>query len=91
MVPGELEQSNNVHLLHVNDVKKSVPFYNLDVIISVAAESEYSGLFDVITDFVYILVTLDEYDYQTLFCELITKKAPFRITYENAMLVINTL
>ena len=33
---GELERDdNNVHLLHVNGVKKPVPFYNLDVIISV--------------------------------------------------------
>ena len=32
---GELVQSNNVHFLHVNGVKKTVPFYSLDVIISV--------------------------------------------------------
>lgn len=32
---GELERDNNVHFLHVNGVKKPVPFYNLDVIISV--------------------------------------------------------
>ena len=32
---GELEKENNVHFLHANGVKKPVPFYNLDVIISV--------------------------------------------------------
>ncbi|MBR1809468.1 MAG: virulence RhuM family protein [Paludibacteraceae bacterium] len=32
---GELSRENNVHFLHVNGVKKPVPFYNLDVIISV--------------------------------------------------------
>ena len=32
---GELEKDDNVHFLHVNGVKKPVPFYNLDVIISV--------------------------------------------------------
>ena len=32
---GELDRENNVHFLHVNRVKKPVPFYNLDVIISV--------------------------------------------------------
>ena len=32
---GELLKDNNVHFLHVNGVKKPVPFYNLDVIISV--------------------------------------------------------
>ena len=32
---GELIRKNNVHFLHVNNVKKPVPFYSLDVIISV--------------------------------------------------------
>lgn len=32
---GELSKDNNVHFLHVNNVKKPVPFYTLDVIISV--------------------------------------------------------
>ncbi len=32
---GELERNNNVQNLHVNGVKKPVPFYSLDVIISV--------------------------------------------------------
>ena len=32
---GELDKDNNVHFLHVNGVKKPVPFYNLDVIISI--------------------------------------------------------
>jgi prophage maintenance system killer protein len=32
---GELPRENNVHFLHVNGVKKPVPFYPLDVIISV--------------------------------------------------------
>ena len=146
---GELVQSNNVHFLHVNGVKKPVPFYSLDVIISVgyrvkskrgvqfrqwanrvlkeylvkgyainedikverynelkevvrlmsraltlqekATETEYSGLFNVITDYVYALDTLDRYDYQTLAIESTTKEGPFRATYENAMLAINSL
>ena len=32
---GELSRENNVHFLHVNGVKKPVPYYNLDVIIAV--------------------------------------------------------
>ena len=32
---GELPRDNNVHFLHVNGVKKPVPFYTLDVIISI--------------------------------------------------------
>ena len=31
----EVTRDNNVHFLHVNGVKKPVPFYSLDVIISV--------------------------------------------------------
>ena len=146
---GELEKVNNVHFLHVNGVKKPVPFYNLDVIISVgyrvksqrgvqfrrwankilkeylikgyvinndikverynelkdvvrlmsralsfqekATETEYSGLFNVITDYVYALDTLDRYDYQTLAVESTTKQEMFRATYENAMSAIGAL
>jgi hypothetical protein len=29
---GELDRENNVHFLHVNGVKKPVPYYTLDVI-----------------------------------------------------------
>ena len=32
---AELKRENNVHFLHVNGVKKTVPYYTLDVIISV--------------------------------------------------------
>ena len=146
---GELVKENNVHFLHVNGVKKPVPFYNLDVIISVgyrvksqrgvqfrkwanrilkeylikgyvinndikverynelkdvvrlmsralslqekATETEYSGLFNVITDYVYALDTLDRYDYQTLAVESTTKQEMFRATYENAMAAIGAL
>lgn len=56
-----------------------------------ATETEYSGLFNVITDYVYALDTLDRYDYQTLAIESTTKEEPFRATYENAMLAINSL
>jgi len=31
----EVDENNNVYFLHVNNVKKPVPFYSLDVIISV--------------------------------------------------------
>ena len=39
-----------------------------------ATETEYSGLFNVITDYVYALDTLDRYDYQTLAVESTTKQ-----------------
>ena len=55
------------------------------------SEGEYAGLFNVITDYVYALDTLDRYDYQTLGIEKTTKEEPFLATYENAMDAINAL
>ena len=52
---------------------------------------EYSGLFNVISDYVYALDTLDHYDYQSLSIQKTTKEEPFRATYENAMEAINAL
>lgn len=52
---------------------------------------EYSGLFNVISDYVYALDTLDHYDYQSLSIQKITKEEPFRATYANAMKAINAL
>ena len=54
-------------------------------------ETEYSGLFNVISDYVYALDILDRYDYQTLSIESTTQKEPFRATYENAMFAIHSL
>ena len=55
------------------------------------SEGEYSGLFSVITDYVYALDTLDRYDYQALGVEKTTKEGIFHATYENAMDAINAL
>ncbi len=52
---------------------------------------EYGGLFNVISDYVYALDTLDHYDYQSLSIQKITKEEPFRATYANAMEAINAL
>ena len=42
---------------------------------------EYSGLFNVISDYVYALDTLDQYDYQSLSISKTTKEEPFRAIY----------
>ena len=55
------------------------------------SDDEYTGLFHVITDYVYALDTLDRYDYQTLEITQTTQEEPFRATYENAMDAINAL
>ena len=52
---------------------------------------EYGGLFNVISDYVYALDTLDHYDYQSLSIQKITKEELFRATYDNAMEAINAL
>ena len=52
---------------------------------------EYGGLFNVISDYVYALDTLDHYDYQSLSIQKTTKEEQFRVTYDNAMEVINAL
>lgn len=52
---------------------------------------EYGGLFNVISDYVYALDTLDHYDYQSLSIQKTTKEESFRATYENAMEAINVL
>lgn len=52
---------------------------------------EYSGLFNVISDYVYALDTLDQYDYQSLSISKTTKDESFRATYDNVMEAINAL
>lgn len=146
---GELTKESNTHFLRVANSDKPVPFYNLDVIISVGyrvksqqgvqfrrwatsvlkqylikgyainqqikldrynelkdvvrlmsravglqdkvTTDEYSGLFNVISDYVYALDTLDQYDYQSLSISKTTKDEPFRATYDNAMEAISAL
>ncbi len=146
---GELTKESNTHFLRVANSDKPVPFYNLDVIISVGyrvksqqgvqfrrwatsvlkqylikgyainqqikldrynelkdvvrlmsravglqdkvTKDEYSGLFNVISDYVYALDTLDQYDYQSLSISKTTKYESFRATYDNAMEAINAL
>ena len=58
---------------------------------STVTGDEYSGLFNVIGDYVYALDILDGYDYRSLSLEKTTREEPFRATYENAMLAINAL
>ena len=55
------------------------------------SNEEYGGLFNVITDYVYALDTLDHYDYQSLAIQKTTSDASFHATYDNAMEAINAL
>lgn len=58
---------------------------------SEVTSGEYSGLFNVITDYVYALDTLDRYDYQSLDIDRTTNEESFHATYENAMEAIAAL
>lgn len=55
------------------------------------SSDEYDGLFNVISDYVYALDTLDHYDYQSLSISKTTKEEAFQATYDNAMEAINAL
>ena len=52
---------------------------------------ETNALFEVVKDYTYALDTLDNYDYERLTIEKITKEEPFHATYDNAMEAINGL
>ena len=55
------------------------------------SNEEYGRLFNVISDYVYALDTLDHYDYQSLAIQKTTSDASFHATYDNAMEAINAL
>nr|MCR5193554.1 virulence RhuM family protein [Bacteroidales bacterium] len=55
------------------------------------SNDETNALFNVVTDYSYALDTLDNYDYQRLAIDKITKEEPFHATYENAMQAILSL
>lgn len=55
------------------------------------SNEEYGGLFNVISDYVYALDTLDHYDCQSLAIQKTTSDASFHATYDNAMEAINAL
>ena len=77
---------------HYDELKDVVRLMSRDLTLQdKVSEGEYSGLFNVITDYVYALDTLDRYDYQSLKIDKTTKDEPFRATYENAMDAINAL
>ena len=52
---------------------------------------ETNALFEVVTDYTYALDTLDNYDYERLSIDKITKEEPFHATYDNAMEAISGL
>lgn len=84
--------NKDIKVEHYNELKEVVRLMSRAITLQEkATETEYSGLFNVIADYVYALDTLDRYDYQTLSIESTTKKEPFRATYENAMSAINSL
>lgn len=75
-----------------NELKEVVRLMSRTISLQNAVTNdEYSGLFNVIGNYVYALDILDGYDYQSLSIVKTTKEEPFRATYDNAMLAINAL
>lgn len=83
---------NQKRLDNYNELKNIVRLMSRAITLQdQVSDGEYSGLFNVISDYVYALDTLDRYDYQALLIDKTTKKEPFHATYENAMEAINAL
>lgn len=84
--------NQKIRLQHYNELKEVVNLMQRTIRLQEhPSTDEYSGLFNVISDYVYALDTLDHYDYQELTISHTTKHEPFRVTYENAMEVISAL
>ena len=84
--------NQQIRLDRYNELKDVVRLMSRTVSMQEKVTSdEYGGLFNVISDYVYALDTLDHYDYQSLSIQKTTKEEPFRATYENAMEAINAL
>ena len=83
---------NKQRLDNYNELKEVVRLMSRAITLqNEVTEGEYNGLFNVISDYVYALDTLDKYDYQTLLISKTTKEEPFHATYENAMQAIEAL
>lgn len=83
---------NQQRLDHYNELKEVVHLMSRAITLQETVHNdEYAGLFNVISDYVYALDTLDHYDFQELQIEKTTKNEPFHATYENAMEAINVL
>lgn len=77
---------------HYNELKDVVRLMSRAISLQEkVTNDEYSGLLNVVSDYVYALDTLDHYDYQTLGIEKTTEGESFRATYESAMEAINVL
>lgn len=84
--------NQQIKLDRYNELKNVVRLMSRTVGLQEKVTSEeYGGLFNVISDYVYALDTLDHYDYQSLSIQKTTKEEPFRATYANAMEAINVL
>lgn len=84
--------NQNIQLQHYQELKDVVALMSRTLSLQEKpTQDEYSGLFNVISDYVYALDTLDSYDYQQLTIDRTTKKEPFHATYENAMEAITAL
>ena len=84
--------NKNITAERYNELKDMVRIMSRTISLqSNVSNDEYSGLFNVISDYIYALDILDGYDYQNQTITKTTNEEPFKITYENAMQAINAL
>lgn len=84
--------NKNITAERYNELKDMVRIMSRTISLqSNVSNDEYSGLFNVISDYIYALDILDGYDYQNLTIAKTTNEEPFKISYENAIQAINAL
>lgn len=70
--------NKDIQIERYNELKEVVRLMSRAITLQEkATETEYSALFNVIADYVYVLDTLDRYDYQTLSIESTPRKNRF--------------
>ncbi len=73
------------------DLRRTVSLLELTVVNQAIGLDEAKGLLRVITDYAYALTTLDRFDHGTLAIEQTTRPAPYVMSYEAAMEIVNTM
>jgi len=73
------------------DLRRTVSLLEKTLVHQAVGLDEAKGLLQVITDYTYALTTLDRYDHGTLAIEQTTRRAPYMLTNEAAMKIVESM
>ena len=73
------------------DLRRTVSLLEQTLVHQAIGLDEAKGLLRVITDYAYALTTLDRFDHGTLTIEQTTRPAPYVMSYEAAMEIVNAM